>query len=127
MDTSNLLDDDGTLLYQSLIGAIQWAVSLTRMDIATAVMTLSGFRIAPQACHLVRIKRVYGYISQFKDAAIRFRTNEPDYSGLSEQNYDWMSLLYGYDRYFIPDDIPEPLGKRLELRPTWMPTCSLTC
>ena len=53
MDTSNLLDDDGR-----------------------AVMTLSGFRIAPRAGHLERIN---GNVSQFKDEAIRFRTNEPDY------------------------------------------------
>ena len=34
MDTSDLLDD-GTQLYQSLIGAMQWAIPLTRSDIAT--------------------------------------------------------------------------------------------
>ena len=45
MDTSDLLDDDRTQLYQSLIGAMQWAIPLARSDIATAVMTLSGFRI----------------------------------------------------------------------------------
>ena len=58
METSNLLDDDGTQVPQSLIGAMQWAVALTRMDTATAVMTSSGFRIAPQAGHLAS-----GYIS----------------------------------------------------------------
>ena len=111
MDTSDLLDDDGTQLYQSLIGAMQWAVSLTQLDIATAVMTLSGFRIASWVGHLERVKRVYGYISQFKDAAIHFRTNKPDYSSLSEQNFDGMSSVYGDNRAPIPHDIPKPLGK----------------
>ena len=40
------------------------------MDIATAVTILSGFRIKPRIGHLERVKRVYGYISQFKDAVI---------------------------------------------------------
>jgi Reverse transcriptase (RNA-dependent DNA polymerase) len=115
MDTSELLDDDGTQLYQSMIGAMQWAVSLARIDIATAVMTLSSFRVAPRTGHLERVKRVYGYISQFKDAAIRFRTDEPDYSDLPEHNFDWMSSVYGDDSEPIPHDIPEPLGKHVRI------------
>ena len=67
--------------------------------------------IAPRVGHLERVKRVYGYISQFKDAAIRFRTNEPDYSSLPEQNFDWMSSVYGDNGELIPHDIPKPLGK----------------
>ena len=66
-----------TYLMMSLIGAMQWAVSLTRMDSATA---LSGFRIAPRVGHLERFKRVYGYIAKFKAASIRVRTNQPDCS-----------------------------------------------
>ena len=43
IDTSELLDPQGTQQYQSLIGSLQWAVALGRLDIATAVMTLSSF------------------------------------------------------------------------------------
>jgi hypothetical protein len=46
MDTSELLDQEGIARYQSLIGSLQWAVSLGRMDIATAVMTMLSFRPA---------------------------------------------------------------------------------
>jgi len=31
------------VLYQSMIGALQWVVTIGRFDIMTAVMTLSGF------------------------------------------------------------------------------------
>jgi hypothetical protein len=48
LDTSELLDAQGIELYQSMIGALQWAVTIGRFDIHTAVMTLSGFRIAPR-------------------------------------------------------------------------------
>ena len=47
LDTSEELDLDGIQKYQSLIGAMQWAVSLGCIDITTAVMTLSNFRTAP--------------------------------------------------------------------------------
>jgi len=37
--------------YQSLIGALQWTLSLRRIDITTAVMAMSGFRVAPRKGH----------------------------------------------------------------------------
>ena len=47
LDISELLEEKDIQVYQSLIGGLQWAVSLGRMDITTAVMTLSGFHVAP--------------------------------------------------------------------------------
>ena len=44
LDTTELLDADQTQNYQSLIGALQWAVSIGRFDIQTAVMSMSSFR-----------------------------------------------------------------------------------
>ena len=46
-----------------------------------------------------------------KDYATRFRTTEPDYSYLPEQNFDWAHTVYGHVQEIIPDDIPDPLGK----------------
>ena len=43
LDTSDFLEEKGIEMYQSLIGSLQWAVSLGHIDITTAVMTLSGF------------------------------------------------------------------------------------
>ena len=34
-------------MYQSLLGALQWAVSLGRLDVNTAVMTMASFRVEP--------------------------------------------------------------------------------
>ena len=62
LDTSNELDIDNIKKYQSLLGALQWMVSLGRFDISNAVMTLSKFRKAPRKGHMDRIKRIYGYI-----------------------------------------------------------------
>ena len=43
MDTSAFLEEEDILVYQSLIGSIQWAVTLGRFDVNTAVMTMSSF------------------------------------------------------------------------------------
>ena len=44
LDESPLLDADGVAKYQSLIGTLQWTITLGRFDVGTAVMTMSGFR-----------------------------------------------------------------------------------
>jgi hypothetical protein len=47
VDTSEELDARGIKKYQTMIGSLQWAVSLGRFDIQTATMTVSWFRAAP--------------------------------------------------------------------------------
>ena len=110
LDTSELLDDVGREKYQSLIGSMQWAISLGRWDIMTAVMTLSSFRPSPRVGHLERAKRLCCYLANFKDATIRFRVDEPDYSMLPPQTIGWDQSIYGDVREDVPQDVPEPLG-----------------
>jgi hypothetical protein len=47
MDDSPFLGQDKTQQFQSLIGAMQWAVLIRKLDIATAVMSLSSFCTMP--------------------------------------------------------------------------------
>jgi hypothetical protein len=115
IDESDFLDDTGTQQYQSLVGALQWAVSIGRFDITTAVMTLSSFRAMPRRGHMDRIKRIYGYLAKMKDGVIRIRTGEPDYSALPDQEFDWDKSVYGNVSEMLPSDAPRPLGKYVTL------------
>ena len=111
VDMTTLLDDDGIHQYQSLIGALQWTISLGRLDITTAVMTMSGFRTAPRVGHLERLKRICGYLCKMKHGYIRIRTDPPDYSDLQETHYDWARTVYGDVKEEKPRNAPRPLGK----------------
>ena len=111
IDFSEELNEKDTKIYQSLVGAFQWLVSLGRFDIATATMTMSSFRAAPRKGHLERLKRMCAYIYNYKHFALRVRTQEPDYSSLEVPEYDWARQVYGDVKEDIPDDIPEALGK----------------
>ena len=115
LDTSELLDSHGITTYQSLIGALQWAITIGRLDIVTPVMTLSGFRAAPRRGHLDRVKRIYGYLSKFRSAVIRVRTEEPDYSDIPDFEYDCSKSVYGELEEIKPTDAPEPLGQFVTL------------
>jgi len=109
-DTTELLGPEGIQQYQSLIGSLQWAISLGRFDVTTAVMTMSSFRALPRKGHLERVKRIVSYLYRFSPAKIRFRTSEPDLSDLVVPEHDWKNV-YGDVKEEIPRDIPEPLGK----------------
>jgi hypothetical protein len=113
LDDSELLDEDDIIKYQSLIGVLQWAITLGRFDIGTSVMTMSGFRVAPRQGHLDRVRRICGFLAKMKHGFIRIRTEEPDYSSIPEQHYDWSRSVYGEVKELIPDDIPTPKGKRV--------------
>ena len=39
------------------------------------------------------------------------RTDQPDYSFLPEQDFDWTYSVYGGVHKNLPDDMPEPLGE----------------
>ena len=64
LDTSDLVDADRIQKYQSMIGAMQWAISIGRFDIATSVMYLSSFRVTPHVGPLERCKCIYTYLSK---------------------------------------------------------------
>jgi hypothetical protein len=72
LDDTPFLEADGIQDYQSIIGSAQWAISLGRLDIQTAVMTLSSFRSAPRIGHLERAKRLVRYLVRFKHEAVKF-------------------------------------------------------
>ena len=115
LDVSEFLDEDGIEIYQSLIGSMQWAVSIGRYDIHTAVMTMSGYRVQPRTGHLDRVKRMYGYLCTFCHYKIRFHTDQIDYSMIPHQEYDWDNTPYGEKGELMPADAPPPLGKRVVL------------
>ena len=114
LDTSELCDEHQTKQFQTLIGQLQWLISLGHFDIAVHVMSLSSFSAQPRKGHLDRVKRIVGYLLFLTDGAIRFRTGEPDFSSLKEQEYDWTRRVYSGACEQIPHDIPKPLGKHVQ-------------
>jgi hypothetical protein len=111
LDLTDELDETGIKKYQSLIGALQWLITLGRFDILHAVATMGSYRIAPRQGHLDRLKRIYGYIRKFPDGAIRFRTNIPTHEGYDEViQHNWESV-YDNANEEMPPDMPIPKGK----------------
>ena len=113
MDDTKELGPKDLRLYQSMIGELQWLVTLGRFDIHAAVTTLSCFLSTPRVGHLERTWRMYGYLWKHKDGAIRFCTGLPDYQDLEPEVHDWSYKSYQDISEEISDDAPEPKGSEV--------------
>ena len=94
-----------------MVDQLQWLVTLGRFDLHAQVATMSRLRAVPRQGHMDRLKRIYAYAIRTKDCAVRFRTDQPDYSVLPDQDCDWTSSVCGDVHEILPDDMPEPLGE----------------
>ena len=73
--------------------------------------TLSSFRTAPVKRHLKRVRRIYSYIYELKHATIRVRIEEPEFSKLSDEPYEWDNSVYGNMTKELPNTAPVSIGK----------------
>ena len=97
--------------YLTMVGQLQWLVTLGSFYLHAKVATMSRLRAAPRPGHMDRLNRIYSYSIWTKDYAIRFITDQPDYSFLQDQDFDWTYTLYGDIHKLLRDDMPEPCGK----------------
>jgi hypothetical protein len=111
IDDSEFLEEESIQQHQSLIGQLQWAMSLGRFDVAVAIMTMSAFRAAPRLGHLGRVKRICGCLSKMRHSVIRIRTEEPDYSDVPRTECDWEFSVHSGACEELPKDAPVPLDK----------------
>lgn len=114
LDQSDFCDEEGTRNYQSMIGAVQWAVSLGRLDINVHIMSLGSFRCQPRVGHLEMLKRLYGYLRKFKSATIRFRTGLPDTTDMEFEEYDWSRSPYAGSKEEYPANIAKARGRAVQ-------------
>jgi hypothetical protein len=111
IDDFEFLEEEGIQKYQSLIGQLQWAISLGIFNIAVVIMTMmSAFRSAPRNGNLDGVKRIYGYLSKMRYTAIQICTEEPHSSDIPRMEYNWEFSVYRGAKEELLEDVPEPLG-----------------
>ena len=70
LDDSPLLNEKQIRLYQILIGTIQWACVVSRLDVCFAVSSLSRFSANPRGNHLKLTLHVMGYLKKHPNCRI---------------------------------------------------------
>ena len=65
-----------------------------------------------------RVKRINFCAIRTRDYLIRFRTDQPDYSFLADQDFNWAYSVYGDVHKLLPNDIPQPLCEAVDTTTT---------
>jgi len=115
MDTSDPLDPEHSSFYQHLIGVMRWMVELGRIDIATEISLLSSHLAYPREGHLEVALHVMGYLGRKHNSRLIFDPTYPKIDRDLFPKYDWTEF-YGNVEEAIPPDMPEPLGKDVDVR-----------
>jgi hypothetical protein len=111
-DDTDLLDEASMCLYWKLLGMLQWAVTLGRIDIMCVVMTMSGYRYQPRIGYMNRLKRIFGFLKQYKSCSIKFRTKEPDYFKYQSKDMNW-KYVYGDVEEEVFTNMPKAKGRKV--------------
>ncbi len=115
-DESGILDNEKHRLYQSMIGMLQWTVSIGRIDICYAVSSMSRFCVCPRMGHLHRVFRIFGYLKKYPNKAIGIVERDPivnkDILQEITHNCDFEDH-YAYAHEEIDERFPEPKGEEL--------------
>ena len=88
IDESEQLDQEHIMIYQTMNGCAQWAVTLGRYDIQYATNTLARYAAYPKQGHLKSLIRLFGYLKHHRKYKITFRSDQPDHSDFEFLTYD---------------------------------------
>ena len=110
--------------YLTMVGQLQLLDTSGRFNIHAQVAAMSRFRAAPRQGHMDRLKRIYSNAIRTKDYAIRFMTDQPDYSFLPDQDFDWTFSVYGNVQEILPHDMPEQLVTSFYPSPKYFWSCT---
>jgi Reverse transcriptase (RNA-dependent DNA polymerase). len=122
IDASDELDSQGIHRFQELIGILQWAVELGRVDIMTEVSCLSQHLCAPRVGHLDAAYMIFRFLQRNinkNTGRIAFDPMIPlddkDSIGPDETLMSHWREFYPDAVDQIPPDMPEPLGNPVVL------------
>ncbi len=116
MDDSIFLDEDEHAKYLSMIGQLQWLITLGRFNLLPSVTTMPRFRAEPQIGHLQRVQWMYGYLKnrKYNGGAIQYRVEPIEHDIKETAKYDWMHTVYGNVQEILPQDAPPAKGPSIK-------------
>jgi hypothetical protein len=115
LDLSDPLDQECSSFYQHLISVMRWMVELCRIDIVTEVSLLSSQLAYPCKGHLETALHMMSYLSHKHNTQLIFDPTYPKISMGQLSQFDW-TKFYSDTEEAIPVDMPEPLGKDVDVR-----------
>jgi len=125
LGTSDVVDSDGRQICWSLIGMLQWAVTLGRLDTHHVSMCMSRFGAGPRKGHLQAVSKTFGCLDKCRSASIEFWTGIPDCSELEKEQpieHDWSHICGEVEETTDPN---LPTAKRKPVRAAFFTDANL--
>ena len=116
LDESPLLGPEKTSQYRSLIGSLNWILTLGRFDVAYAFSTMARYMMAPREGHLSAVKNIFGYLAKYPKGQLIVDPGEPPVREklLLSSGHNW-SEFYPDACEDVPRDQPAPRGSEAKL------------
>jgi hypothetical protein len=115
LDVSDPLDPTHASFYSHIIGVMRWMVEIGQVDIATEVSLLSSHLAYPRIGHLLTVLHVMGYLKLKHNTRLVFDPTYPKIDMTMVPKQTWKEF-YGDIEEAIPDNMPRPLGKPVDIR-----------
>ncbi len=107
LDVSLVLGPEQANYYQSLIGILQWAVELGRIDIYIDVAMLSSHSAEPRLGHLEQVLNIFSYLKNHTNSHLVFDPQYVAWEQADFQEHDRQEF-YKNVKEAIPTNAPKP-------------------
>ena len=111
LDDSPLLNAEMHTRYRSMIGSLNWLITIGRFDVQFAVTALARYSHAPRSGHLNALLRVMGYVKKFKKAKILVDPTLPNHEDYPYDDLNNWHDLYPDAHFEVPEDALPPKGQ----------------
>ena len=89
LNDAPILSEDDHSIHRMILGSVQSAVMLGRLDAANAVTTMDRYTAMPRNGHLQTAIRTMGYLKRMCSGQILNDPRRPDYSNLKVTSHYW--------------------------------------
>ena len=115
LDDSPLLNAEFHSRYRSMVGSLNWTITIGRFDIQYAVTTLARYSHAPREGHLKAVLRIFGYLKKFYKGKLLIDPVLPDHLAYPFDDLSTWRDLYPDAIEEIPQDSPKPKGPKVRI------------
>lgn len=114
LDQLDFLNEEHAAIFRSIIGSLNWLITLGRWDIYHATNTLSRYGISPRITHMQAAFRILGYLSKFPDSKTLFDTKFHKQEPHPIKDVNWREP-YPDAEEKIPHDTPDSRGNIVKM------------
>ncbi len=116
LDESPIVDAEHISKHRSMIGSLNWILTLGRFDIAHSLNTMSRCSMAPREGHCKNVQRLFGCLSTCPKGQTIIDTGEAPVrdTAIVNSGFKWQEF-YPDACEDVPNDAPKPQGNTARL------------